>query len=128
MTLLDKTLSALGLMRVAEHDCDLCGNMREVPDSAGLRSYQETAPCPKCRDGSWSYQAAKRWHRKFLTAVTYLEKEEGKIEQLRDMMTAKNRLVIELGAKCEALRHDAEKWRNKLARDAEYKRRKRGDA
>jgi hypothetical protein len=102
MTLLDKTLSALGLMRVAEHDCDLCDNMREVPDSAGLRSYQETAPCPKCRDGSWSYQAAKRWHRKFLTAVTDLE------------ATIRER---------DELRPDAEKWRARAERE-----RQRGQA
>lgn len=31
-----------------------------------------------------------------------------------------------LRAEIDALRPDAEKWRNKLARDAEYKRRKRG--
>jgi hypothetical protein len=68
MTLLDKTLSALGLMRV---------------------------------------KAAKDWEARFKLAAKDLAQQAVEIEQLRP---------------------DAEKWRNKLARDAERRRRKRGDA
>jgi hypothetical protein len=68
MTLLDKTLSALGLMRV---------------------------------------KAAKDWEARFKLAAKDLAQQADEIEQLRP---------------------DAERWRNKLARDAERRRRKRGDA
>lgn len=63
------------------------------------------------------------WEARFKKAAADLEKQAGEIGQLRDMMTAKNRLVIELGAKCEALRHDALKWRDRADRE-----RKRGQA
>lgn len=42
-----------------EADCDLCGNKRVVQDGIDIRSYPETAPCPKCRDGSWALKALR---------------------------------------------------------------------
>ncbi|SKB26835.1 hypothetical protein [Sphingopyxis flava] len=82
MTLLDKTLSALGLMRV---------------------------------------KAAKDWEAKFKLAVQDLAQQAVEIDEWKQ-------IANDLGAIVEATKDDAERWRNKLARDAERRRRKRGDA
>ena len=49
-----------GRTGAGEADCDLCGNTRVVRDGIDIRSYPETAPCPKCRDGSWALTALRQ--------------------------------------------------------------------
>ena len=80
MTLLDKTLSALGLMRV---------------------------------------KAAKDWEAKFKLAVQNLAQQAVEIDEWKQ-------IANDLGAIVEATKDDAEKWRARLRRDRE--RRKRGRA
>ncbi len=82
MTLLDKTLSALGLMRV---------------------------------------KAAKDWEARFKLAAKDLAQQAVEIDEWKQIATT-------FAQELREIRPDAEKWRRKLARDAEYKRRKRGDA
>jgi hypothetical protein len=50
--------------RVEVIDCDLCHGRHTVPDS-DLRGYYETAPCPKCQDGTWAYKAMCLWYDKY---------------------------------------------------------------
>lgn len=53
----------------SEPDCDMCCNRRIVLDG-DLRGYHETAPCPKCRDGSWAYKAMRSWFEKYHAIAT----------------------------------------------------------
>lgn len=39
--------------------CSLCHGTREVRDGVGIKAYPETAPCPKCSDGTWALIALR---------------------------------------------------------------------
>jgi len=109
MTLLDKALSYLGLMRLAEHEAkaqtfsDRLTASHNIIDELIVERDRAAAT--------------------FKKAIIDLEKQSGEIGQLRDMVTVRNRLVIDLGAECEALRPDAQLWRDRADRE-----RKRGQA
>lgn len=113
-----RLLSLFGLMRVSEHeaDCDLCQNARVVRDAIDPRSYPETAPCPKCRDGYWALKAARDWQAKFKKAVTDLEKRDREAEQLSNEIAMQATSIADANRRADQNEIDATLWRN--ARDA----------
>lgn len=109
MTILTRTLSAIGL-----------GKKPTQPIQSEIAEYiADLKRANEARD-NWR-DSSKEWEAKFKTAATDLEAEVIASESYGDQVVSLNAELARLHEIIDALRPDAQKWRNSLKRSRDRK-------